>query len=76
MRYLLFFILLFLLIRWVTHAYFNRPSVRGPRNQRQTTTGSAAGTDAGKGKYRQVEEAEFEEIEEEENTGRRKDTTG
>lgn len=70
MRYLLFFILLFLIIRLVSHAYFNRPSKRGPRNaagrareSRQRTPN--AGPNARKRGFQEIEDADYEIIEEE-----------
>lgn len=65
MRYLIFFILLFLLIRLISHAFINRPSVSGPRKTRNTPRGGKAENRSASPKsFENVEDAEFEEIEE------------
>ena len=72
MRYLLLFILFFLILRLVSHAYLNRPSVRGTRNtaEKHSPRGSAEGR-SGPGRnarrraFQEVEDADYEIIEEE-----------
>lgn len=75
MRYLLLFILFFLIVRFITHAYMNRPSVRGPRNTAgpgrasgpsQSSRTSSSGNSSARRDYREIEEADYEEIIEEE----------
>jgi len=65
MRTLLFFIIIFLLIRWVTHAYFNRPSVRGPRSGRDGADAKRGQSRADK-RFGNVEDAEYEVLEDDE----------
>ncbi len=65
MRYLIFFILLFLLIRLISYAYFNRPSVSGTRKSRKQARSEKSGSGRTSQKtFGDVEEADFEEIEE------------
>ncbi len=71
MRYLILFILLFLAIRLISYAYFNRPSVRGPRSTRQTQGRAGDKKKQGQNRFGSVEEAEFEEIEEPEKKEKR-----
>jgi hypothetical protein len=75
MRYLLLFILLFLLVRFISHAYMNRPSVRGPRNATgsgrasrppHSSPNASSGNGASRRDYREIEDADYEEIIEEE----------
>lgn len=81
MRYLLLFILFFLILRLVSHAYLNRPSMRGSRNpaagaRTGSQTGrrqSSANTSRKRG-FQEIEDADYEIIEEEEPT--RQTTSG
>ncbi|MCH8557105.1 MAG: hypothetical protein LAT84_04750 [Balneolia bacterium] len=65
MRYLLFFIVVFLLIRWLSHAYFNRPSVRGPRNNRADNRASKPGKSPSD-RFGHIEDADYEVLDDEE----------
>lgn len=74
MRYLLLFILFFLILRLVSHAYLNRPSMRGSqhagRNRRENHPPGATGNTgrsgpSGRRAFQEVEDADYEIIEEE-----------
>ncbi|GEM_PF-3416852 len=63
MRYLIFFIIVFLLIRWISNAYLNRPSVRGPRSTRDGK--STSSRDSGSSnRFGHVEDADYEILDE------------
>ena len=59
LRFLLLTILFFLVIRLIKYAYYNRPSVSGPRNKRNPSSPKS---------FDQVQDADYEIIEDEEET--------
>ncbi len=65
LRFLLLAILFFLIIRLVKHAYFNRPSVKGPRSQRSKPNFNNQ-TRPSNNRFDQIQDADFEVIEDDE----------